>query len=678
MAVAPGQQDTDSRGKTAVLAVRYRFARAGRWLHTLLFATDWTLGRIVKWTAVALVALLAAAILWLYFLDWNTMRGPVSRYASARLGRTVHIDGNLDVHLFSFTPRVSASNVRIDNPDWAGSPHAADLPNLTFTFRLVPLIFGNTILPLVRFDHPNIVIVRQADGRTNWDFGGGNTGWDVPPIQRFLVREGHIRIDDRVRKLVFTGTVSSEENAGARGAAFQLTGDGTLNGNTFGAELHGGPLIHVDETKPYNFTANVHSGGTRITADGAITHPFHLGQFAAAATISGPNLSELYYLTGLAMPQTAPYRVKGKLSRDGTLYQFQDFAGTVGSSDLHGSLAIETAGAKPLISGAVASNVLDFKDLGNMFGGKSETAIEQGRLLPDLPLHVERLRQMNADVIYDAGAIRSRDFPLRGLHAHIGLKDAVLLLKPLTFQFAYGRLSGQLRIDAHKQITATDVDARITDMRAEQFVFGKPPAIEGMLEARAVLHGTGNSVRAVATSAGGQATFVVPHGKFREAFAELTGINLINGLGLLLADDKSDTGLRCAVAHFDASGGVFRTQQFVFDTDPVRVEGRGSIDLNTETLNLQVTGKPKEFRIGRIRAPILITGPLAHPEIGVRAQDALLQGGIAAALGVLFPPAAILPFVDPGLAKDANCAGILTEAKAQGAPVKPAHRARHH
>jgi len=676
MAVAPEPINTDSRGKTAVLAVRGAFARFGRWTHKFLFATEWTFLRVLKWTAAVLVALLAAAILWLYFLDWNTMRGPVSRYASARLGRPVHIDGNLDVHLFSLTPRVSASGLRIDNPGWAGSPHAANVANLTFTFRLIPAIFGDTILPLVRFDRPDIVIVRQADGRTNWDFGGGNTGWDLPPIQRFLVRDGHIRIDDRVRKLVFTGTVSSEENAGARGAAFQLIGDGTLNGNTFAAEVHGGPLIHVDETKPYAFTADVHSGATHVTADGSITHPFHLGQFTAATTISGPNLSDLYYLTGLAMPHTAPYSIKGTLTRDGTLYTFKDFAGTVGSSDLHGGLTVETAGAKPLIRGAVASKVLDFKDLGELFGGKSETAIAEGRLLPDLPLHVERLRQMDADVDYDAGAIRSRDLPLRTLHTHINLQNATLLLKPLSFQFAYGKLSGLLRINASKPTTATDVDARVTDMRIEQFLTGTPPAAEGMLEARAVLHGFGNNVRAVATSAGGQATFVVPHGKFRKAFAELTGINLINGLGLLLADDKSDTGLRCAVAHFDASNGVFRSERFVFDTDPVRVEGKGSIDMNTETLNLVVTGKPKEFRIGRIRAPILITGALAHPEIGVRAQDALLQGAAAAALGILFAPAAILPFVDPGLAKDANCASILTQAKAEGAPVRPAKHRR--
>jgi hypothetical protein len=32
--------------------------------------------------------------------------------------------------------------------------------------------------------------------------------------------------------------------------------------------------------------------------------------------------------------------------------------------------------------------------------------------------------------------------------------------------------------------------------------------------------------------------------------------------------------------------------------------------------------------------------------------------------------AAILPFVDPGLAKDANCTALLSGAKAEGAPVK--------
>jgi AsmA family protein len=67
----------------------------------------------------------------------------------------------------------------------------------------------------------------------------------------------------------------------------------------------------------------------------------------------------------------------------------------------------------------------------------------------------------------------------------------------------------------------------------------------------------------------------------------------------------------------------------------------------------------------RLRAPITMRGQWQHPSFGVEAGPALAQGGIAAALGVINPFAAILAFIDPGLAKDANCAPLLATAKAQ-------------
>jgi len=72
-----------------------------------------------------------------------------------------------------------------------------------------------------------------------------------------------------------------------------------------------------------------------------------------------------------------------------------------------------------------------------------------------------------------------------------------------------------------------------------------------------------------------------------------------------------------------------------------------------------------------LRAPITMKGPWAHPALGVAAGPAVAQGGIALALGVVNPFAAILAFIDPGLAKDANCGPLLADAKAKGAPVKP-------
>ena len=47
--------------------------------------------------------------------------------------------------------------------------------------------------------------------------------------------------------------------------------------------------------------------------------------------------------------------------------------------------------------------------------------------------------------------------------------------------------------------------------------------------------------------------------------------------------------------------------------------------------------------------------------------------GVAVSLATLLSPlAVILPFVDSGLAKDANCAALLADGAAEGAPVKTA------
>ena len=99
--------------------------------------------------------------------------------------------------------------------------------------------------------------------------------------------------------------------------------------------------------------------------------------------------------------------------------------------------------------------------------------------------------------------------------------------------------------------------------------------------------------------------------------------------------------------------------------------GKGDINLRDETLDMKLQGKPKHFQLIRLRAPITAKGPWAHPALGVAAGPAMTQGGIALALGVVNPFAAILAFIDPGLAKDANCGPLLADAKAKGAPVKP-------
>jgi hypothetical protein len=83
----------------------------------------------------------------------------------------------------------------------------------------------------------------------------------------------------------------------------------------------------------------------------------------------------------------------------------------------------------------------------------------------------------------------------------------------------------------------------------------------------------------------------------------------------------------------------------VVDTDPVLITGDGVVRLDSETLDLVIRGRPKSLRFLRLRAPLLVRGTMAHPSVAIQARHA------------------VLAFIDPGLAKDADCAALLASAE---------------
>ncbi|MNK91017.1 hypothetical protein D3C87_1110920 [compost metagenome] len=150
----------------------------------------------------------------------------------------------------------------------------------------------------------------------------------------------------------------------------------------------------------------------------------------------------------------------------------------------------------------------------------------------------------------------------------------------------------------------------------------------------------------------------------RSAFAELLGINVGAGLRKLLSGDQSTSGIRCAVADFKVADGVASSRTLVIDTDVVLAQGSGTIDLGAENMNLRIDGETKKPRLLRVWAPITIKGPLAAPRLGVDASAVATQGGLVGALATLVNPvAALLGFIDPGLAEDADCGSLIAGAR---------------
>lgn len=656
------------------------------------------------WGGGVLLVLILLA-LFLYLFNWNWMRGPISRYASHRTGRVVRIDGDLKVHLFSWTPTATVNGLKISNPNWAGKGQTADIPRLTVQARLLPLLMGHVILPHLELDRPHFVLLRDEQGRATWEFSTNAKDnvkpLKLPPIQNFAINDGQIDVTDLRRHLILSGTLQSHEKPGkGEHSAFSMQGKGTLNRRPFLMEITGGPLLNIDRAKPYPFNMRVRAGATRADANGAVIHPFNLGELEAEVTFAGPNLADGYYLTGIALPNTSPYRLSAHVSRHDTVYTVTKMTGTIGSSDLEGDMKVDVTSGRPYVTADLKSRLLDFIDLGPLFGGRPSPAHlalaaekagiskadaaedaapvpSSGRFLPDMPLNVDRVRQMDANIIYKAERIRSTALPLHQLVLGLTLDHGVMAFNPISLDFSRGKLAGTARIDARNRTPDVDTDIRVRDLSLQQFIHiaQDKDAIEGHLEGRVKLHGAGKSVHTMASSANGNVTFVVPSGIIRQRFAELLGIDLDRAL--LFSGDK-DTGLRCAITDFQAHNGTLAARNLTLDTDVVNATGSGSISLDSEAIDLTIKGSPKKFTFFRVRAPITVGGTLSHPSVGVKAGAVATQVGIAVALGALLTPAAaILPFVDPGLAHDTNCGALIGEAKSKGGPV-PAHRKIHH
>jgi uncharacterized protein involved in outer membrane biogenesis len=127
--------------------------------------------------------------------------------------------------------------------------------------------------------------------------------------------------------------------------------------------------------------------------------------------------------------------------------------------------------------------------------------------------------------------------------------------------------------------------------------------------------------------------------------------------------------LRCGVVKFQVEQGQLNAKTMVLDTTNILITGRGGINLATERLDLSLQGDPKKVRLVRLRSPIRVGGSLSKPQVGIKPDKALLQAGTGTVLGTLLTPiAAILAFVDPGLAKDADCSALVAQADPSRGP----------
>jgi uncharacterized protein involved in outer membrane biogenesis len=618
-------------------------------------------------------ALLALSLLW----DWNWLRPLIERQASVAMGRQVtlrHFDVQLARH-----PLLVVDGLSIANPaEFNAEQQFATAERLAMRIDPWPLFHHELRLLAIDVTSMQGDLWTNPEGHSNWTFTfpkseGPDTTVEVGNLN---ISDSTIHIVDPKFKADFTLKLHTEKPVGDSESQLHVEAKGTYAGQPISGRFIGGSILSLrDELHPYPVDLELSNGPTHITLKGTLQRPLQLGGADLDLRLRGDDLSALYPLTGVPLPPTAPYQLRGKLDYTQQRISFHKFSGTVGSSDLRGDLKVDLSGERRLVTAELDSDKVVLADLAGFLGaspGKAKAVQSKSgkRVLPDLPINLPRIRAADLDVRYRGKRIESESMPFDNFSAHFIIRDGYLSVKPLSFGIGRGQIVANIELDGRRNPVRTqgDVDFRHVDLKD---IVRKSSLVKGtgVVGGLARIDTTGNSLADMLGHGNGDLKLFMHHGELSAVLVSLAGLEF--GKALLAAlGIPSQTEIRCAVSDFELKQGVLGTRTLLIDTGAANIVGDGNVNLRDETLDYRVRTQPKHFGVGSFRAPILVTGTLNDPKIRPDYKTLAARGGAALALGVFLTPlAALLPTIGLGLGEDNDCKALVESLRSAAPPA---------
>ncbi|WP_321885595.1 AsmA family protein [Paraburkholderia bannensis] len=467
--------------------------------------------------------------------------------------------------------------------------------------------------------------------------------------------------------------------------AIGWTVKGTYNKTALSGEGKlGGVLALQDAKRPFPVQADVRAGDMHIALVGTITDPAHLAAVDLRLWLEGQSMGHLYNLTGVTLPDTPPYategRFVGQFRKGASVFRYENFTGRVGGSDINGTFVYTQRPTRPLLSGTLVSNLLQFSDLAPIIGADSKASkakrgdtVNQpsARVIPVEPFKTDRWSAIDADVKFTGKRIiKQGSLPIQDLYTHVIMTDGVLVLDPLQFGVAGGTLATRVNLDGSTAPLKARGTAEARHLKLKQLF----PSVKSMQSALGEINGdasltaTGNSPAALASTSNGEVKLLVTQGTVSRLLMEAAGLNVANVVYEKLFGQR-DVKINCAAADFVATNGVLDPRVFALDTDDAVIDITGPIDLRDESMDMKVHPHTKGFRIFSLRSPLYVKGTFKDPHVGVDAAALALRGGAMVGLGLINPFAALIPLIAPSNNKPLPCDQLFSQMRQH--PVAP-------
>lgn len=643
--------------------------------------------RIAIRTLVIVLLALVAIWLILFITKGRFLKGPFERFATSQLERKVDVGGDFQLYFAPFNVKFYVEDIRIANPVWARENQFFVAKTVDTRLATFPLLFGNRILRYAYLDGAQVALEwDEGNKRNSWTFGDPNRPpepLELPRIRRAAVTQSGLTYRDPRLRLFADIDFDTVRATGTRiSDDIRFAGRGTMRAQPFTVS---GGLSSPNETIAGGknaLTLHAIGLGNVLDVSGTLPGPTELEGADLKLQARGGNLSRLFDFLGVAIPDTRRYRVTSALTYEDEVWKLTGIKGMFGDSDLAGSLSVSQPNGRVYLKADLATRSLNIIDAGPFVGydpqrldkmgtgGTVETVSGRPRVLPDAPLRVEALKRFDADLRYRITKVRAESFPISNVDLTLGLKNGLMELKPFNFVVAGGTVKSDVSIDARPAVVRTEYDARLSPTRLGILLAGfgaEQSGTTGTVSGRVKMVGFGDSVRQSLATSNGRIAFVLPQGTFWTRNIQLAELDLGTFVQKMFQDKlKKPVEINCGVIAFTVRGGVAAADPILIDTKKNVMLGRGGFSFHSEAIDIAVRADGKTFSLFSGQSPVGVGGYFAAPKIDPVSSELAGRAGSALGLGILASPAAlVIPFIDPGDAKAAQCRPILAGATAQ-------------
>ncbi|RJQ86913.1 MAG: AsmA family protein [Desulfobacteraceae bacterium] len=614
-------------------------------------AIKWLLIIVAGLVVIVLVAVLVAPMV----INFDRYKPQIEAQASKALGRPVTVGGEIEPSVFPWIG-VAVHDLHLGNPPGFGEEDFASIGLFEIRVKLWPLLFGEYEVKRFVVNDPRIVLIKQKDGRSNWEGLGGKTqtGPAPPPqgrppdkrplpikdlaVGQFAITDGSLQYIDHaagtrheikdiqvnLTDVSLNRPIRMDFSAAADGHPIRLGG---MVGPV-GSDPGKGP-IDIDVTAEL-------LDRIKIRMQGRVENPVDSPQAVMNVQVAPFSLRNV--MADLKQPLPVEPADKSALTK---LAFSVKLSGTPDRFTSEGTLTLDqsqvtfsaqaTEFAKPNIQLEAA---LDRIDLDRYLPqpqpseekpGETPEAPGTGTAPPAKKTDYAPLRKLVMDAQIRVNELKVKNARTRNIALKAKANNGIIRIDPLNIDLYDGRISIASTINVQQDTPRSEADLSVSNVRAGPLLNDvmKKEFLEGVVNAAISLQMIGDQPDQIRRTLNGKGEL-----KFNEGAIvgiDLAGMvrNVQSAFGLAEKPaEKPRTDFSELLIPFSIADGLAKLDNARLVSPLLRVEAGGNADLAQETLDIRVEPKFVATLKGQgdikeragIMVPVLVGGTFEKPK----------------------------------------------------------------